>query len=71
MAAMITEVSCTTLVADLVTMDIKQSQSRDNGTSQMRGHLCDVFSFQGSATIGQRDGMSNSDVNKLMSFYGC
>ena len=31
-----------------------------------------MSSFQDtSATIGQRIGMSQTDVNKLMSFYGC
>ena len=33
--------------------------------------ILNFLSFQGSATIGQRTGMSQTDVNKLMSFYGC
>ena len=33
--------------------------------------ILSFLSFQGSATIGQRTGMSQTDVNKLMSFYGC
>ena len=33
--------------------------------------LKSFLTFQGSATIGQRTGMSQTDVNKLMSFYDC